>query len=210
MNMSIVELQGKMAAQDFPISESQRIEIRNHPQKTVEVLKNLGVTDNDWLQAIVQHHEHPEGTGYPTGCADMGEMAIALRVTDIFMAKISPRSLRSALTPQVAIRDLYREDKGGPISTAIVKEFGIYPPGDFVKLNNGELGIVVERTANAKAPIVAVITDAAGKTVVRTLRRDTVQPEFAIVGFGSDKAMLKRLPPERLYGFSIADQAESK
>lgn len=210
MNLSIVELQGKMAAQDVPMKDSQRIEIRSHPEKTVALLKMLGVTDNDWLQAIAQHHEHPEGTGYPTGCTDMGEMAIALRVTDIFMAKISPRSLRPALSPQEAIRHLYREDNGGPISTAIVKEFGLYPPGDFVKLSSGELGIVVERTANAKAPIVAAITDAAGKAVVRTVRRDTLQPAFAIVGIGSDKAMLKRMPPERLYGFSMATPATPK
>jgi HD-GYP domain-containing protein (c-di-GMP phosphodiesterase class II) len=120
MNLSIVELQGKMAAQDVPMKDSQRLEIRSHPQKTVELLTKLGVTDTTWLQAIAQHHEHPEGTGYPSGCTDMSELAIALRVTDIFMAKISPRSLRPALTPQEAIRHLYREDKGGPISTAIV------------------------------------------------------------------------------------------
>jgi hypothetical protein len=204
MNLSILELQGKMAAQDVPMKESQRVEIRSHPQKTVALLEKLGVTDRDWLQAIAQHHEHPEGSGYPTGCTDMGDLALTLRVTDIFMAKISPRSLRAALTPQEAIRHLYREDKGGPISTAIVKEFGIYPPGDFVKLANGELGVVVERTANAKAPIVAAITDSSGKPVARTSRRDTTQPTFAIVGTGSDKAMLKRLPPERLYGFSDA------
>ena len=204
MNMSILELQGKMAAQDVPIKDSQRVEIRNHPQKTVELLKKLGVTDAAWLQAIAQHHEHPEGTGYPSGCTDMTELAMALRVTDIFMAKISPRALRAPLTPQEAIRHLYKEDKGGVLSTAIVKAFGIYPPGDFVKLASGEFGIVVERTANAKAPIVAAITDAAGKAIARTVRHDTAQPEFAIVGIGSDKSMLKRLPPERLYGFSMA------
>ena len=204
MNMTILELQGKMAAQDVPMKDSQRAEIRSHPHKTVELLKKLGVTDATWLQAIAQHHEHPEGTGYPTGCTDMSEMAMALRVTDIFMAKISPRALRAALTPQEAIRHLYKEDKGGAISTAIVKEFGIYPPGDFVKLASGELGIVVERTANARAPIVAAITDAAGKPCGRTLRHDTGQAQFAIVGTGSDKAMLKRLPPERLYGFATA------
>ena len=204
MNMSILELQGKMAAQDVPIKDSQRVEIRSHPQKTVELLQKLGVTDAAWLQAIAQHHEHPEGTGYPTGCKNMSEMAMALRVTDIFMAKISPRALRAALSPQEAIRHLYKEDKGGALSTAIVKEFGIYPPGDFVKLASGEMGVVVERTANAKAPIVAAITDAAGKASVRTVRRDTEHAEFAIVGTGSDKAMLRRLPPERLYGFSVA------
>lgn len=211
MNMSILELQGKMAAQDVPMKDSQRTEIRSHPQKAVELLQKLGVTDTAWLQAIAQHHEHPEGTGYPSGCKDMSEMAVALRVTDIVMAKISPRALRAALTPQEAIRHLYKEDMGGTLSTAIVKEFGIYPPGDFVKLASGELGVVVERTANARAPIVAVITDAAGKAVTRTVRHDTAQPAFAIVGMcpGSDRAMLKRLQPERLYGFSAVASAIS-
>jgi hypothetical protein len=129
-------------------------------------------------------------------------MAVALRVVDVFMAKISPRALRAALSPQEAVRELYREDKGGPISTAIIKEFGIYPPGDFVKLASGELAVVVLRTSNARAPIVAVITNTDGLPITSTVRQDTGQPAFAIVGSVSNKAMLARLPPERLYGFS--------
>jgi hypothetical protein len=125
------------------------------------------------------------------------------------MAKISPRTLRASLSPTEAVRELYREDKGGPISTAIIKEIGIYPPGDFVKLASGELGIVVQRTGNARAPIVASITDTAGHPVARTLRHDTGQPGFAIVANVTDKAMLMRLPPERLYGFSSAPPTAS-
>ncbi|MFZ4478562.1 MAG: HD-GYP domain-containing protein [Rhodoferax sp.] len=202
MNLTIMELQGRMAAQDMPVSVRQRAEIEAHPQRTVELLRASGVDDDDWLTAIAQHHENLDGTGYPHRCTEIGEMAIALRVCDVFMAKISPRALRPALSPQEAIRQLYREDKGGPISTAVVKEFGIYPPGDFVKLASGELAVVVQRTANAKAPIVASITDSLGRPVTRTLRHDTGQAEFAIVGTVSDKTLLKRLPAERLYGFS--------
>jgi hypothetical protein len=61
---------------------------------------------------------------------------------------------------------------------------------------------VVQRTGNARAPIVAAITDTAGRPVSHTLRRDTAQAEFAITGVHSDPTLLKRLPPERLYGFS--------
>jgi len=32
--------------------------------------------------------------------------------------------------------------------------------------------------------------------------RDSAQAEFAITGTHSDNTFLKRLPPERLYGFS--------
>jgi HD-GYP domain-containing protein (c-di-GMP phosphodiesterase class II) len=205
MNLSILELQGQMAAQDVPMKDRQRAEIQSHPEKTVVLLKKLGVTDADWLTTILQHHEHVDGTGYPSQSTNVSEMAIALRVCDVLIAKISPRALRTALSPQDAIRQLYREDKGGPISTAIIKEFGIYPPGDFVTLASGELGIVVQRTVNAKAPIVAAITDTAGRPVTSTVRRDTAQAGFAITGTHSDASLLKRLPPERLYGFSSSN-----
>lgn len=207
MNLTIMELQGQMAAQDVPPKDAQRAEIRAHSEKAVAQLTALGITDTDWLTAITQHHEHLEGTGYPSGTRDVSELAVALRVADVLMAKISPRALRESLSPQEAVRQLYREDKGGPISTAIIKELGIYPPGDYVKLVSGEQGVVVQRTANAKAAIVAVITDAQGRPIVKTVRRDTGEPASAIVATVSDKAMLKRLPPERLFGFSMAAPA---
>lgn len=207
MNMTILGLQGQMAQQDVPMKDKQRAAIHAHPAQAVALLEKVGVTDADWLAAVRQHHERPDGTGYPLGCEDVCEIAVALRVADVFMAKISPRALRVALAPQEAVRQLYREDKGGPLSTAVIKEFGIYPPGDFVKLASGELGIVVQRTGNARAPIVASITDTAGRPVSRTLRHDTREPGFAIVGNVVDKVMLMRLPPERLYGFSTVARA---
>lgn len=209
MNMSILKLQGQMAAQNTPLTNAQRAAISSHPAHTVALLKSLGVDDADWLSAIEQHHEHLDGTGYPAKCTQIGEMATVLHVTDVFMAKISPRILRPALSPQEAIRQLYLEDKGGPISTGLIKSFGIYPPGDFVKLASGELAIVIERTANAKAPIVAAITDTAGRPVTSTVRHDCGQAKFAITGVVGDKSLLHRLFPERLYGLSIANPSHA-
>ncbi len=202
MNLSIFELQGQMAAQDVPMRDRQRAELQKHPELAVERLQQRGITDTEWLQAVAQHHEHADGSGYPLGITTICEMAQALRVCDVFMSKITPRVLRPAVTPQEAVRQVYQEDHGGPLSNALIKEFGIYPPGDFVKLASGELGVVVQRTANVRAPIVASITDKHGHPVAHTQRHDTGQPEFAIVGTASNPALLARLPPERLYGFA--------
>lgn len=202
MNASILDLQGHMAGQDTPMKERQREKIHLHPSAAVELLVKSGVTDQDWLDAIEQHHERVDGSGYPKGLTSVCEMAVALRVADVFMAKISPRALRDPLSPQIAVRQLYTEDNGGALSTAVVKQLGIYPPGDVVKLASGALGVVVQRTSNAKAPIVASVTDTAGRPVVKTVRHDTGQAEFAIVGTVADKAWAKRLVPERLYGFA--------
>ncbi len=200
MNLSIMELQGKMAAQDVPMKDKQREKIQQHPQEAVELLTRAGIVDADWLGAIAQHHERSDGSGYPRHVKEVAEMAVALRVADVFMAKISPRALREALTPQQAVRQLYTEDAGGPLSTSVVKQFGLYPPGDYVRLASGELAVVVQRSVNAKTPLVAAITDAAGLPSAKTLRRDTALPGYAIVGVVSERAVLKRLAPERLYG----------
>ncbi|MBK9573705.1 MAG: phosphohydrolase [Rhodoferax sp.] len=202
MNLSIMDLQGQMAGQDFPMRDKQRLLISEHPVRAHELLLAGGIADQDWLTAVMQHHERPDGKGYPLGVTEISEMATILRLADVFMAKISPRALRPALSAQEAARQLFREDNGGTLSTALIKQFGIYPPGDLVKLVSGELAVVVKRTNNARAPIVAVITDKAEHLIAKTVRHDSSLPEFAITGIASNKAILARLPPERLYGFS--------
>lgn len=207
MNMAIFELQGQMAGQDHAMRDKQRAALLLHPGQAVDALRNSGVTDADWLDAVAQHHEHADGTGYPTGRTDVSEMAAVLRVADVYMARITPRTLHAAASPKEAVTQFYKDDKGGPLSTALIKELGIYPPGDFVKLASGELGIVVQRTANTRAPIVASITDTSGHAVAKTVRHDTAEAGFAIVDSVNDKSMLKRLAPERLYGFATAPAA---
>ena len=116
------------------------------------------------------------------------------------MAKINPREARPALSTQQAARQLFQEDKGGPMSMAIIKAFGIYAPGDFVQIKSGEFAVVMRRGAIAGTPMVACITDRSGIPVTSSLRRDTAKPEFAIVSTPADKSLVLRLLPQRLYG----------
>jgi hypothetical protein len=207
MNAPIMVLQGRLAAQEGPMLDKQRAEVRAHPDKAVAWLKQAGVTDADWLSAVAQHHERPDGNGYPHGLVEISPLAHALRVADVFMAKISRRLTREPLSPQEAARNLLHEDSGGQMGIVLIQEIGIYPPGDFVKLQSGELAVVIQRGGNPKTPVVACITDAAGKPGVHTAHRDTAQPGFEIVGVVADKTLALRVPPERLYGFSVVSQA---
>ena len=208
MNMTIMDLQGQMASQDFPMREKQRAAIQIHPGQAVACLERAHVTDARWLEGIAQHHERSDGTGYPSGATEINEPAAVLRVVDVFLSKVSPRTIRLASAVPDTICQMLRESRGNPLSTALVKELGIYPPGEFVKLASGELAIVVKRTENMRAPIVATITDTQGKPIARTVRQDSAQPNFAITGSATGKAILSRLPPERLYGFSISQNAQ--
>lgn len=200
MNMSVFELQGRLAAQGVPMLEEQRAVLHQHPLESARMLREAGITDEEWLAAVEQHHEWTDGKGYPHGLTDISEMARALKYADVFMAKISPRAIRPPLQVQEAARQLFKLDGGGVMAMAIIKEFGIYPPGELVKLKTGELAVVTRRTASANTPIASSITDRTGVPVLNIVRRDTSRPEHAITGLVADKSLLERVPPERLYG----------
>lgn len=200
MNVSTLELQGRLAAQGVPPTAAQRAILAEHPARSEEMLRAAGVTDELWLTAVLQSHERTGGSGYPHRITDPIESARLLRSVDVFMAKISPRASRAPMPTQLAARQLFQEELGSPIAAAVVKEVGLYPPGELVKLKSGEHAVVVRRAANASMPMAASITDRSGMPVVSTHLRDTSRPEYAIVAPVGDKGLVLRMPPERLYG----------
>lgn len=201
MNMPIIEQQGRIAALGR-ITDSQREQIAAHPQRAAERLRTAGVADEAWLQAVLQHHEHPDGRGYPSHLTEVCEEAQALRLADVFMAKISARADRAALPIQDAARQMFADAQGNPAAAAIIKEYGIYPPGNVVVLASGEQAVVVRRGATAHTPIVAAITDKSGMPTTNTARRDTALPAYAIRKLATDLALVQRVPPERLFGLA--------
>jgi hypothetical protein len=97
---------------------------------------------------------------------------------------------------------MFSESRGSQAAAAIIKEYGIYPPGNFVQLASGEMAVVIRRGATAHTPMAAAITDKTGMPIINTVRRDTAQPAFAIKALLTDKVMVLNMPPERLYGLA--------
>jgi hypothetical protein len=90
------------------------------------------------------------------------------------------------------------QDPGHPVCAALVKEFGVYPPGCFVALASGETGVVVKRGPTVMTPIVAALTSPYGAPLAEPVRRDTMLPLYAIVGVLQPRQMRARLVPEQL------------
>lgn len=200
MNASIVELQARMAEQPDPPTKKQLDTIRAHPERSAELLRASGIDDAVWLDAVLQHHERPGPGGYPRGVQPTSEAARVLRAADVFMAKVSPRAFRAPLLPQQAARQLFQDEGGGPIAGALIKAIGVHPPGDFVKLKNGEAAIVVRRATAGAAVQVAAMQDARGKPMAGAPRRDTALADFGIAGPLQDRSALPRVLPEQVYG----------
>lgn len=200
MNASIVELQARMAEQTDPPGKRQMDEIRAHPLASAQQLRDGGIIDAEWLALVEHHHEQTGGGGYPRGLEQVDDLARLLRAADVFMAKISPRALRAPLLPQMAARQLFQEEAGSPLAAALIKAVGVYPPGDFVRLRNGDIAVVTHRaTAGAAVQAVAVL-DARGKPVTQAPQRDTAVADHAVVGPVTERAGLPRVLPEQVYG----------
>ncbi len=200
MNASSLELQARMAEQTDPPTKKQLEQIRAHPHQSAQLLRDSGVTDTEWLAAVEDHHERAGGTGYPRGLAEAGEIARVVRAADVFTAKISPRANRAPMLPQQAARQLFQDEQGGPFAAALIKAVGIYPPGEFVKLKNGETAIVTHRASAGGATAVVSLLAANGKPLAGAPRRDTCTAEHGIASVLQERATLPRVLPEQVYG----------
>jgi HD-GYP domain-containing protein (c-di-GMP phosphodiesterase class II) len=199
MNVSMIDLQGKLAVQGTRPTPEQQEEIHAHPRKSVEMLQAAGVSDALWLAAVEQHHEKTDGTGYPGRRTDVAELAQALQYADIFTAKLAARASRAPLPANQAARELFTASAGHPLAAALVKEFGVYPPGCFVRLASGETAIVVQRGLTVTTPIVACLTKPNGQPLMRPQRRVTGGKDSAIVSILPDGDVMVRVPWESLY-----------
>jgi HD-GYP domain-containing protein (c-di-GMP phosphodiesterase class II) len=182
MNLSMLELQGTLASQAEPPTPEQRDQIRSHPTRSARMLEQAGVTDLEWINAVQHHHETEDGSGYPNGSNETGELAALVRRADVYTAKLAKRATRSAISADKASRQMFLQDPGHAITTAMIKEFGIYPPGSHVRLANGELGMVIERGPTITTPVVASLADERGNKLARPVRRDTAIKSQAVAG----------------------------
>lgn len=198
MNLAMIELQGRLATQVTPLTAAQRDAIHRHPQLSAEMLESSGVDDAQWITAVRDHHEAPDGRGYPRGLSEVDDLAALLRRVDIYTAKLSARITRLAMPANLAGRELFLQDAKHPMSAAVVKEFGVYPPGCPVQLQCGELGVVIKRGATANTPVVAALTSRTGEALIEPARRQTEQDGYAVVAVVPESALRVRVSPEKL------------
>ncbi len=201
MNLAMLELQALMAEQSDPPTKRQIERIRAHPQGAVDLLKQAGISDAEWLTTVLEHHEHPQGGGYPQGLVQVSEAAQLLRAADVYMAKVSPRALRAPLAPAVAMRQHFQQHPGDPLAMALIKALGIHPPGALVSLQSGEVAVVIRRAVSGTHPVVATLSDKQGRPVPDTRRRDSAEAGFGIQGPLADSKAFARVLPDRVYGW---------
>jgi HD-GYP domain-containing protein (c-di-GMP phosphodiesterase class II) len=185
-NIAMIELQQSLYHQDGALSAEQRHVVDQHPMAGARLLQSRGVTDREWLRAVLEHHETQEGTGYPRHIKNPSMLAVLIHTCDVYASQITGRTYRKAMLAPDAAKKLYLEmaqNTENPFAALLIKEFGMYVPGTFVRLANGEVGVVRARNAEtATAPQVSVLISAKGLRHTEPVQRQTASaPEFKVV-----------------------------
>ena len=106
-----------------PLTEEEWVQMRQHPTTALHILSPIESTANA-VPAILHHHEHFDGSGYPGGLAgdDIPMASRILLVADAFDAMTTDRPYRKAMPIKAAIEELKRH-RGGQFDPEVVDAF---------------------------------------------------------------------------------------
>lgn len=139
--VEIINKPGKLTEEEFR-------EIQKHPVYGYQIVKDLQLRDTQILTAILQHHEHQNGKGYPLrlGSDNLHIYSRIIAVADVFDALTSNRAYRQAL-PMFEALDQIIQESAGHLDPIVSKQLFTYVlnviPGETVKLNDGQEAVVV-------------------------------------------------------------------
>ena len=203
MNLSMTDLQDKLALQTEPLTPAQRAAIDGHAEKSAQMLQAIGVSETIWLQAVREHHTQAPGPLREKTPAQ--RLARLIQRADMFAARLAPRASRTPIAPAAAMQACYFDENrqvdeaGG----ALIKAVGIYQPGAFVRLVTDEVAVVIRRGKNTTTPKVAVLINRQGIPTVEPTIRDTGLPDYRIVASVAHRDVKVKINLEKLLPLTL-------
>ncbi len=163
------------------LSEEEYKVVRKHPEWGYEALREMDV-DPVLPRIAYEHHERPDGSGYPEGKRKIADPSRIISVFDVYDALVSKRVYKERITPNRAFLSLTKEFGGFPETKQIVHDLlrciGLFPVGSIVRLTNGEIGVVHRNHPEApKYPEVCIIFDEDEQEVKRPYLVDLQQTQ---------------------------------
>ena len=170
MNLGAIELHEELNSKDTKLCDDLISKIRKHSEESVALTATAGIKHPTIINAILHHHERPDGEGYPAGLRseEIPDEALIIGIVDTYLAMIGPRAYRNKVEPKEALkRVLFEGHKyDNDFYTTFIKAIGVYPAGTFHELNSGEIVVVIRRDPkHATKPEICTLINAAGEQV---------------------------------------------
>jgi len=153
---------GKLSDEEFDI-------LKRHTVDGAEILKNTPEIPALGPVVAFEHHLRSDGTGYPVGTVrpQLNLATTLCGIADVYDAMRSQRVYQQAHPTDRILAVLQRND-GKQFDQRLVKRFvqlvGIYPAGNLVRLDTGEIAVVLKAYApDPYRPRVKVLTRPGGQ-----------------------------------------------
>ncbi|MBV1882656.1 MAG: hypothetical protein KUG82_13545 [Pseudomonadales bacterium] len=185
-NIASMSYQAELDLQTTPLTESQKDQLSKHPEEGFKTLLQANINTPNVLQAVLQHHERSDGSGYPRGITEQNRHMDGkiLALCEYYVAVTATRRYKPIKQSQEALREIYviANTQEPYLYMQFIKELGAFPPGSIVKLANKEIAIITRRQEKVIAPISKAIISPAGKEYTSPKKRDCSLAEYKIVG----------------------------
>ena len=136
-------------------------QVKRHPIEGALLLADIPGVSKLAMVASFEHHQH---SGYPpvTGEVKLHPFSQIVALADAYEALTAARVYyNSQMAPDEAIRIMIAK-RGTAFSPILVKAFvnmvGLFPVGTLLKLNTGEVGVVLHQTRDLMRPRVLLLT----------------------------------------------------
>ncbi|GAE26192.1 hypothetical protein JCM9140_2229 [Halalkalibacter wakoensis JCM 9140] len=138
---SILKKPGHLTVAEFE-------EIKKHPIHSYNMLKGVTGISDAVLLAVLQHHERPDGSGYPLGAGDqkLHKFSKVIAVADVYHAMTSERYYRNKRSPFQVLEDISKNQFGKfdlKVVQTLSESLVVVAVGSRVKLSNGKEAEIV-------------------------------------------------------------------
>jgi HD-GYP domain-containing protein (c-di-GMP phosphodiesterase class II) len=173
-----VEVPKEILLKKGQLNDAEWNEMQKHPLKGVRQILRLHAPHSLRSKIILgpfEHHLNNDLSGYPKTyfMKKLSLMGKILHIADVYEALTADRVYRKRpFTPEEALRIMWK-DAGKSFDPLLLKSFinmmGLYPVGSIVKMDSGEMGIVMEYPdeRDKSLPIVMLLVDDGTGTLIR-------------------------------------------
>ncbi len=131
------------------LNDAEYEHVKQHSYEGFELLRSDGRIEPEVARAVLEHHEQPDGLGYPDGkTADQVlPLSMLIAVVNAYDAMTSHSPWRRAMSHHEALGELWRQRKrqfdGGMVET-LIQFLGWVTPGILVRLSDGSHAVVLQ------------------------------------------------------------------
>lgn len=151
-----IELPSHIAEPGALLQAGDRLLYEEHVQRSMAIVQRMGF-DADMVQAIGEHHEMVDGSGFPRRSkgAQISRHGQVLALVNRYDRLCNPLHGEASHTPHEALARLFSQERkrfdATTVLAAFIRMMGVYPPGSIVQLGDGRFARVV--SSNAQSPL---------------------------------------------------------